>query len=72
MDSEIGTAIRRDLDHAFGALGIHGTASALLMIVFGVLVIVFPELIAWLVGGYLILVGVISLSGQLSTHEDPA
>lgn len=71
MESDVGTAISKDVDRFFGKLGISGAASAILMVVFGVLVIVFPELIAWLIGGYLIIAGAINLAGHLSTMPKP-
>jgi uncharacterized membrane protein HdeD (DUF308 family) len=47
-------------------IGITGLAAAILMIIFGILVIVFPDLVAWLVGIYLIVVGVVKLVGYIS------
>jgi uncharacterized membrane protein HdeD (DUF308 family) len=38
-----------------------GLTAAVLMIVFGALVIAFPNLISWLVGIYLIIVGAVNL-----------
>ena len=50
-------------------LGITGMVAAVLTIVFGILVIVFPDLIAWLVGIYLIVVGLIDLIGHLGLRK---
>ena len=50
-------------------LGITGMVAAILTIVFGILVIVFPDLIAWLVGIYLIVVGLIDLIGHLGLRK---
>ena len=52
-------------DKMLKKMGITGLTAAILMIVFGVLVIAFPNLIAWLVGIYLIVVGVVSLIGEM-------
>ncbi len=46
-------------------MGVTGTAAAVLMIIFGVLVISFPNLISWLVGIYLIVVGLMNLVGYI-------
>ncbi len=45
--------------------GLTGTLAAVLMIIFGILVIIFPDLIAWIVGLYLIVVGIVSLLGSI-------
>jgi len=50
-------------------MGFTGLAAAILMIVFGALVIAFPNLIAWLVGIYLIIVGVINLVGEMEKRQ---
>ena len=50
-------------------LGITGMVAAILTIVFGILVILFPNLIAWLVGIYLIVVGLIDLIGHLGLRK---
>jgi len=50
-------------------IGITGMAAAILMIIFGILVIVFPDLVAWLVGIYLIVVGVVKLVGHISSGK---
>ena len=46
-------------------IGFTGLTAAILMIIFGVLVIAFPHLIAWLVGAYLIVVGLVNLIGEM-------
>ena len=59
----------------FGKLGITGLATAILMIVFGILIIIFQWLIPWLIGLYLIIVGVINLVGYipaLTAKSQPA
>lgn len=38
-------------------------ASAIVSIIFGILVIMFPELLSWLVGLYLIISGIFNLWG---------
>ena len=50
-------------------LGVTGMVAAILTIIFGILVIVFPDLIAWLVGIYLIIVGLIDLIGHLGLRK---
>lgn len=60
------------IDSTFDRFGIGATVGAVLMIVFGVLVIAFPELIAWLVGGYLLIAGVVKLADELSTEPSEA
>lgn len=63
------TALTDEIQRLGGRLGLSGTAVAILMIVFGILVIAYPELIAWLVGGYLIVAGAIHLAGHLSAQS---
>jgi len=46
-------------------VGIQGLAAAILMIIFGALIIAFPALISWLVGIYLIVVGALNLAGEM-------
>jgi len=46
-------------------MGFTGLTAAVLMVIFGVLVIAFPNLIAWLVGIYLIVVGLVNLIGEM-------
>ncbi|MBI4021529.1 MAG: DUF3096 domain-containing protein [Candidatus Aenigmarchaeota archaeon] len=46
------------------ATKIAGQHAALLSIVFGILVIVFPNLLSWLVGLFLILWGILELTGK--------
>ncbi|MEM4188405.1 MAG: DUF3096 domain-containing protein [Candidatus Hadarchaeum sp.] len=50
-------------------VGIHGIAAAILMIIFGALIIAFPALISWLVGIYLIVVGALNLAGELEKRR---
>ncbi len=50
-------------------MGFTGLTAAILMIVFGVLVIAFPNLIAWLVGIYLIVVGLVNLVGEIQKNR---
>ncbi len=45
-------------------MGISCEIAAVVMVVFGVLVIVFPALIAWLVGLFLMVAGVVTLAGR--------
>ena len=48
----------------FRRLGITGNAAAILMILSGVLIIVFPWLVAYVIGLYLIGVNVLILAGH--------
>ncbi|MFH1821771.1 MAG: DUF3096 domain-containing protein [Methanobacteriota archaeon] len=50
-------------------MGVTGLTAAVLMIIFGVLVIVFPNLISWLVGIYLIVVGLVNLIGHIESMK---
>lgn len=49
--------------------GITGMVAAIIMIIFGILVIVFPNLIAWIIGLYLIIVGIINLMGHIPSAQ---
>ena len=51
----------------FRRLGLTGEIAAVLMILFGILIIVFPALIAWLIGLYLIIAGVVQLAGHMGS-----
>ncbi|HEX9340685.1 MAG TPA: hypothetical protein VF992_05875 [Thermoplasmata archaeon] len=48
----------------FRRLGITGNAAAILMILSGVLIIVFPWIVAYVIGLYLIVAGVLILAGH--------
>jgi len=50
-------------------MGVTGLTAAVLMIIFGILVIAFPHLISWLVGIYLIVVGIVNFIGHLETGK---
>lgn len=50
-------------------MGVTGLAAAVLMIIFGALVIAFPHLIAWLLGIYLIVVGALNLAGEMEKRQ---
>jgi len=52
-------------------VGVQGLAAAILMIIFGALIIVFPALISWLVGIYLIVVGALNLAGEMEKRSTP-
>lgn len=64
--------IQSEVDHMFRRVGITGQAAAILMVVFGVLILVFPELVGILVGVYLIVVGLLQLLGSLETSRPRA
>jgi len=57
--------IDNTMGKVFGMLGITGILTAILMIVFGVVVIMWPDSIAWIIGLYLIIVGVIQAIGYI-------
>lgn len=50
-------------------IGVTGTTAAILMIIFGILVIAFPDLISWLVGIYLVAVGLVNLVGHITSGK---
>ena len=58
-----------NVEKMLAKVGITGIVAAVLMIVFGILVIVFPDLIAWIIGIYLIVVGLVNLVGHISTKK---
>jgi uncharacterized membrane protein HdeD (DUF308 family) len=62
-------SFQRDVDQAFRRFGITGAAAAVLMIVFGILILVFPYLVGVLVGLYLIVVGLLQLLGHLDAGK---
>jgi len=45
---------------------------AIMCIVFGLIVIVFPDLIAWVVGLFLIIQGILTLTEYLELRKSPA
>ena len=57
--------IKTEVDKIFRKIGISGQIAAIVMIIFGVIVIVFPDLISWLIGIFLIILGIITLVGTL-------
>lgn len=59
------SGISGEVQGFFRRIGITGQLAGLIMIIFGALVIVFPWLIAWLVGLFLIVAGVIQLVGHV-------
>jgi uncharacterized membrane protein HdeD (DUF308 family) len=61
--------VEADPQKLLAKFGITGMVAAIFMIIFGVLVILFPSLIAWIVGLYLIIVGLINLIGHVSTTQ---
>jgi len=58
-----------DVEKMLKKFGLTGMIAAIVMIVFGVLVIAMPSLIAWIIGLYLIIHGVIELLGHLDTNK---
>jgi len=61
-----------DVEKMLKKFGLTGMIAAIVMIVFGVLVIAMPNLIAWIIGLYLIIHGVIELLGHLDTNKATA
>lgn len=61
--------VETDITKVMEKFGITGMVAAVLMIIFGVLVIVFPNLIAWIVGLYLIIVGAINLFAYFQSTQ---
>jgi hypothetical protein len=65
------------MDKIFRKIGISGQIAAIVMIAFGIIVILFPDLISWLIGIFLILIGLITLIGTLpqrpmgNQHQPP-
>ena len=57
--------IPTELDEFFQRRGISLQVAAVLMIHFGLLVIVFPDFVALLVGAYLVLAGIVTLLGYI-------
>lgn len=53
--------VRDTVDSVAGRFGVPAQAVAVLMIVFGLLIIVLPQLLHWLVGIFLITVGIVWL-----------
>ncbi len=60
-----GGLIPSELKTFFRRRGISLEIAALLMVLFGVLIIVFPSLVALLVGSYLVVAGIITLLGHV-------
>jgi len=49
----------------FGFVGLAGLIGGALAIIFGVVVIIKPKILAWLVGIYLIVMGILAIIGSL-------
>jgi uncharacterized membrane protein HdeD (DUF308 family) len=47
-------------------IGITGLIGGILAIIFGIVIIIRPQIIAWLIGIYLIIIGVLAIIGALS------
>lgn len=61
--------VETDPDKVLAMFGFKGNVAAMMMIVFGILVILFPELISIIIGIYLIVHGLISLDSNTSTSR---
>lgn len=57
--------IPSELQKFFQRRGISLQVAAVLMILFGLLIIVFTDLVAYLVGAYLVLAGIVTLLGYI-------
>lgn len=60
------------VDGAVRRLGLGTEVAAILMILFGVLIIVFPALVAWILGLLLVLVGVVLLVSHFDARRQAA
>ena len=58
-----------NVEKMLAKVGITGMVAAVLMIVFGILVIAFSHLIAWIIGLYLIITGIVNLIGHISPKK---
>lgn len=58
-----------NVEKMLAKVGVTGIVAAILMIIFGILVIAFPTLIAWIIGLYLIVVGLVNLVGHISPKK---
>lgn len=63
------SAITGEVDRVFRRIGVTGEAAAILMIVFGVLILALPELLRWLIGLYLVIVGLLQLIGHMEAAK---
>jgi uncharacterized membrane protein HdeD (DUF308 family) len=61
--------VEADVEKLLAKYGVTGMVAAIIMIIFGVLVILIPALIAYLIGAYLIIVGLINLIQYLQTTQ---
>jgi hypothetical protein len=57
--------LKKEVDKIFRKIGISGQIAAIVMIAFGIIVILFPDLISWLIGIFLIILGLITLIGTM-------
>lgn len=69
MDASPFTA---SVDGAVRRMGLATEVAAILMVLFGVLIIVFPALVAWILGLLLVLVGVVLLVSHLDARRHHA
>ena len=63
--------VEADPQKLLAKFGITGMVAAFFMIIFGILVIILPNLISWIVGLYLIIVGLINLIGHAQSSQGP-
>lgn len=69
QSSEDELLIKTEVDKIFKKIGISGQVAALVMIIFGIVVILFPDLISWLIGIFLIIMGIITLAGTMPKRQ---
>lgn len=63
------SVIRSEVDRLFRRLGVTGQAAAALMILFGILILMFPDLVGVLIGVYLVVVGILQLLGSFEASR---
>ncbi len=62
-----GNVVDDAVGNIFGKLGITGMAAAIITIIFGIVVIIYDEFLALIIGLYLIIIGVIQLVQYIPT-----
>lgn len=63
------SVFRSEVDRLFRKLGVTGQAAAALMILFGILILMFPDLVGVLIGVYLVIVGTLQLIGNFEASR---
>jgi len=57
------------MERAFRRLGITGQASALLMVAFGILIVLFPNLTDYVLGAFFVVTGLLQLVGNVGLRR---